>query len=147
MSEQVIIYPEANNAVSVVIPFPGYLVDHTIEDVAKKDVPKGLPYRIVNRAELPQHIVFRGAWEYEPLQINPDKAKIIAHGIRRQKRSEEFAPLDDLISKKIPNVNEGEIERQRQQIREKYDAIQSDIDACSDIESLVQIVKKLGRNV
>ena len=35
----------------------------TYEEVAKKDVPKGLKYRIVNESELPSDLSFIDAWE------------------------------------------------------------------------------------
>ena len=35
----------------------------TYEEGAKKDVPKGLKYKIVNEAELPSDLSFIDAWE------------------------------------------------------------------------------------
>lgn len=35
----------------------------TYEEVAKKDVPKGLKYKIVNESELPSDLSFIDAWE------------------------------------------------------------------------------------
>lgn len=37
------------------------------------------------------------------ITVNIDKAKEIGHSIRREKRAEEFKPLDEAISKQIPN--------------------------------------------
>ncbi len=39
------------------------------------------------------------------ITINLDKAKQIGHDIRRQKRAEEFAPLDEKIMKQIPGID------------------------------------------
>ena len=61
--------------------------------------------------------------------INIDKAKAIGHDMRRAAREEEFAPLDAVIMKQIPGVDAQEAEAQRQAIRDKYAAIQQDIDA------------------
>lgn len=58
--------------------------------------------------------------------INIDKAKNIAHDIRRAKRSEEFAPLD--IQATIPSQAVA-AEEARQAIRDKYATIQQQIDA------------------
>lgn len=63
--------------------------------------------------------------------INIDKAKSIGHDIRRQKRAEEFAPLDEVISKQIPGMDLVAAEAGRQLIREKYTLIQDAIDAAS----------------
>ena len=36
------------------------------------------------------------------IKVDIDRAKVIAHNIRREERAKEFAPLDDLIAKQIP---------------------------------------------
>jgi len=38
----------------------------SIEEVAAKDVPAGVAYRIVNDDEVPSDRTFRNAWEYSP---------------------------------------------------------------------------------
>jgi hypothetical protein len=48
---QVIIFPQDDNRVSVIIPAPEYA--DQIEAVAHKDVPEGKPFRIINDSELP----------------------------------------------------------------------------------------------
>lgn len=65
--------------------------------------------------------------------INLDKAKGIAHEVRRQKRSEEFAPLD--IQATIPAKAE-EAEAARQAVREKYAEIKSKIDEATTPEEI-----------
>jgi hypothetical protein len=62
------------------------------------------------------------------ITINLEKAKLIAHDKRRVARTEEFAPLDEIIAKQIPGYKTAEIEAQRQIIREKYSTIQHQID-------------------
>lgn len=57
--------------------------------------------------------------------INIDKAKVIAHNIRRYKRTQEFAPLD--IKATIP-VEAAAAEAARQVVRDKYAAMQTAID-------------------
>ena len=75
------------------------------------------------------------------IRVDMTKAKAIAHTIRRQQRSKEFAPLDDLISKQIP-VWEG-AEAKRQVIRDKYAVLQDDIDAAGDVTALNSILVRL----
>lgn len=73
--------------------------------------------------------------------VNIDKAKAIGHEIRREKRLEEFAPYDDAIAKQIPGQMEN-AEAARQAIREKYIAIQEQIDAAAttdDIKSALNL--------
>ncbi len=60
------------------------------------------------------------------IRINIDKAKGIAHDIRRAKRAEEFAPLD--VKATIP-AEAAAAEAARQEVRDKYAAIQDQINA------------------
>jgi hypothetical protein len=62
--------------------------------------------------------------------IDVTKAKAIGHDMRRAARAEEFKPFDEAIAKQIPGQAEG-AETARQAIREKYAAIQADIDAAA----------------
>jgi hypothetical protein len=75
--------------------------------------------------------------------INIDKAKGIAHEIRRAKRAEEFAPYDEVIMKQIPDANTTEAEASRQAIRNKYATIQTNIDSIADVKSLTTLVSEL----
>jgi hypothetical protein len=65
MSNQRIIYPTVDGGVAVLIPTSEYLENHTIEEVAEKDVPTGVPYKIVDISEIPSDRTFRSAWEYQ----------------------------------------------------------------------------------
>lgn len=68
--------------------------------------------------------------------VNIDKAKAIGHDMRREKRAEEFAPLDEIIMKRIPGTAEAEAEAARQAIRDKYAAVQAQIDAAVTPEEI-----------
>ena len=57
-----IIYKTANNGVAVIIPSENVL---SIEDVAAKDVPVGVQYKIVDVSEIPVDRTFRNAWEWQ----------------------------------------------------------------------------------
>lgn len=61
---QRIIYPNDDGGVSILIPTPEYLAEHTIEELAAKDVPAGKPFKIVDVTEIPEDRTFRNAWEY-----------------------------------------------------------------------------------
>jgi hypothetical protein len=65
--------------------------------------------------------------------INLNKAKDIAHDVRRAKRAEEFAPLD--IKATIP-AEATVAEAARQAVREKYAAMQDAIDAAATPEEI-----------
>ena len=72
------------------------------------------------------------------IKINIDKAKNIAHEVRRQKRSEEFAPLD--IKATIPSEAVA-AEAERQIIRDKYTEIQNNIDVATTPEQIKQALE------
>jgi len=76
------------------------------------------------------------------ITINIDKAKIISHEIRRQKRAEEFAPLDEVIMKQIPGTDFSIVEAQRQVIRDRYAEIQTTIDSMQNDEELLNFIKE-----
>jgi hypothetical protein len=69
------------------------------------------------------------------IAININKAKDIAHDVRRTARAEEFKPYDDAIAKQIPGQMEG-AEAARQAIRDKYVAVQAAIDAATTPEQI-----------
>lgn len=59
---QRIIFPTDEGGVAVIIPAPNSGL--TIEEIAKKDVPVGKPYKIVDVSDIPSDRTFRNAWEF-----------------------------------------------------------------------------------
>lgn len=70
--------------------------------------------------------------------INIQKAKGIGHDLRREARAKEFAPYDEIVSKQIPGNSVADAEAARQAIREKYAAMQSQIDAALTPDEIKQ---------
>jgi hypothetical protein len=66
--------------------------------------------------------------------IDLTKAKAIGHDMRRAARAEEFKPYDEAIAKQIPGTEGAEIARQA--IRDKYAAIQAEIDAATTTDEI-----------
>lgn len=63
----VIVYPTRNGGVAVCTPVPNCGL--TLEQVALKDVPVGVPFKYVDTSEIPTDPLFRDAWEltvFEP---------------------------------------------------------------------------------
>lgn len=58
---QVIVFPQEEGGVSVIIPAPEYA--DQIEAIAGKDVPNGKAWRIVDDSELPSR-EFRDHWRW-----------------------------------------------------------------------------------
>lgn len=62
MSDKRIIYPTDEGGVAVIVPAPDCGL--SIDEIAKKDVPAGKPFKIVNAADIPTDRTFRNAWEF-----------------------------------------------------------------------------------
>jgi hypothetical protein len=69
---KVIIYPQDNGLVAVMVPAPEF--EDQIEAVAQKDVPEGKPWRIVDDSILPSRDVHaRWIWSDEgPIALAPE---------------------------------------------------------------------------
>jgi hypothetical protein len=61
------IFPN-ETTISVLVPAPN--CELSLEEVCVKDVPTGVPYRIIDSSELPADREFRDAWEAD--FTNPD---------------------------------------------------------------------------
>ena len=57
-----IIYKNLDESVAVIHPTPEALEFMTIEEIALKDVPTGLPFAIVEDSEIPTDRTYRDAW-------------------------------------------------------------------------------------
>jgi hypothetical protein len=131
---QKIIYATPEGGVAVIIP-TGEL---SIEEVAAKDVPEGVPYEIVEDDAIPSDRFFRNAWVANgaAVEVDLDQAKSIGHDIRRTQRAEEFKPFDEIIAKQIPGVDAAEAEAARQAIRDKYAAVQNAVNTAKTPDAI-----------
>ena len=64
-----IIYKNPDNSVSIIIPAPEALQSMTIEQIAKKDVPTGYKYKIVDVSEIPSDRSLRNAWSIDEAEL------------------------------------------------------------------------------
>ena len=131
MSEH-IIFENERGSVSVITPTSG-----VVDERAIALIPKGAKYKKVKDTEIPKgHGVFADAWILTDKGIECDMlgAKNIAHAIRRNKRQKEFAPLDGQAT--VPALFDS-VEKQRSEIRKKYDDIQQKIDSANSVEDLI----------
>lgn len=71
------------------------------------------------------------------ITININKAKAIAHDVRRAARAEEFKPLDVKVT--IPSES-AQAEIDRQAIRTKYATMQAAIDVASDVQAIKAVM-------
>ena len=129
-----IIYQNSEGGVSVIHP-TGEL---PLDAVIAKDVPKGVAYEIVEDDAIPTDRTFRNAWVMGDccVEHDLDKCTALGHDMRRAKRAEEFAPHDEVIMKQIPGADATAAEVARQEIRDKYAAVQDAIDAAATPEDI-----------
>ena len=129
-----IIFQNESGGISVIHP-TGEL---SIEEIAKKDVPVGVPYEIVEDDAIPSDRYFRNAWVLGDccVEHDLDRCRAIGHDMRRAKRAEEFQPYDEVIAKQIPGADAAAAEFERLQIREKYAFIQEAIDLAATPEAI-----------
>lgn len=62
MNNPRIIYPTPEGGVAIIIPAPDCGL--TIEQIAAKNVPANVPYKVVDVSEIPTDRTFRNAWEF-----------------------------------------------------------------------------------
>mgnify|MGYP003151010403 FL=1 len=55
-----IIYKQDNGVIAIIVPAINETM--SIEEIARKDVPTGKAYKIVNLSEISSDRTFRGAW-------------------------------------------------------------------------------------
>ena len=65
----IIIYKTDEDGVAVIIPTENALAEHTIQEIAEKDVPAGKPYKIVSVDDIPSDRTFRNAWEADEADL------------------------------------------------------------------------------
>jgi len=73
------------------------------------------------------------------IKVDIEKYRAICHDKRRAARGSEFAPLD--IKATIPS-EAAAAEAARQAIRDKYAAIQSQMDSATTVEELKELLPK-----
>jgi ribosomal protein S12 len=70
-----IIYKQDNGTVAIIIPSDEALQSMTIEQIAKKDVPTGYKYKIVDVSEVPSDREFRNAWIIDEAELTDGVGK------------------------------------------------------------------------
>lgn len=67
--DQRVIYKTEDGGVAIIAPSPECLEKYTIQQIAEKDVPEGLPYKIVDVSEISSDRTFRNAWEIDESEL------------------------------------------------------------------------------
>ena len=66
MMDKRIIYKNTDGSISIIIPSNS---DLTVEEIARKDVPTGLSYKIVNASDILTDKTFRNAWTIDDAEL------------------------------------------------------------------------------
>jgi len=64
-----IIYNQDNGVVAVIIPTQEALEQHSLDAIAKKDVPQGKPYKLVDATDIPSDRSQRDAWTVDEAEL------------------------------------------------------------------------------
>ena len=64
-----IIYRTDEGGLAVIVPSDNALAEHTIQEIADKDVPAGKAYKIVSVDDIPSDRTFRNAWEADEAEL------------------------------------------------------------------------------
>ena len=130
----------------------------TTAQIAAKDVPAGVKYEIIDADKFEEYrdvgigstaLTLTGAitsYDFDTKQCTYDlnRAKKIAHRKRRNRRYNQFAPHDAVISTAIPGTADA-AEASRVGIRSTYAAMQTEIDAFSTVDEVYAILQKYPR--
>ena len=130
----------------------------TTAQIAAQDIPSGVKYEIIDKDKYDEYLyvgigstalLLTGAitsYDFDTKQCtyDLDRAKKIAHRKRRNRRYNQFAPHDAVISTAIPGTADA-AEASRVGIRSTYAAMQTEIDACSTVDEVYAILEKYPR--
>jgi len=96
----VIIYTQDNGTAAIIRPTEEALATMTIEQIATKDVPAGIAFRIVNDDEIPNDRTFRNALKYD-LTVDMPKAVSITQDRLRAERKPLLEAQDVLFNRAL----------------------------------------------
>ena len=66
---QLIIYKQSNGIIAVISPAADALEKYGLKAIAEKDVPEGLPYKIIEHTDLPADRSARNAWTIDDSEL------------------------------------------------------------------------------
>ena len=90
---QLITYKQDNGTVAIIQPTEEALATMTLAQIAVKDVPAGVSYKIVNDSDIPSDRTFRNAWK-DDLTVDMPKAQVITKDRLRAERKPLLQALD-----------------------------------------------------
>jgi hypothetical protein len=121
--KKIVIYEGPENSVSILYPCECGL---TIEQIAKKDVPEGSDYAIVDADSIPSDLTFFPVWKYNEgeVEIDLDGAKELWKNKWREARKPKLEALDLAYMRATETKDNAEIARiiaEKQELRDVTD--------------------------
>lgn len=125
-----IVFKNKDGSCGIIIPAKNW--EGKLKDLAKKDVPKGLKYRVVKTSKVPIDRTFRDAWtddlKTDTIDVDMKKARKIHMKKLRKKRDEKLAVLD------VETMRGNDVQSEKQILRDLPATI--DLDVISNPDDL-----------
>ena len=90
-----IVFKNLDGSVGIIVPAENTTL--TVEEIAEKDVPSGLSYRITDESNIPVDRTFRAAWvddnPTESIDVDMSKARDLHMSRLRELRNKKFEEL------------------------------------------------------
>lgn len=114
-----------------------------VENVNMETITSQFGEEYVTEDNFPEDLTLFDAWEIngDNIKIPLEKAKPVAHNIRRARREEIMKPLDTRISFNIPDEYEI-LEAERSKVRENDNIIQHNINSADNVDELSHIIQE-----
>ena len=104
----------------------------SVEDTAAKDVPAGVPYRIVNDEDVPSDRTFRNAWKHD-LTVDFPKAQALTKDRLRAERKPLLEAQDVLFQRALETGKDATaIVKEKQRLRD----VTKLVDAATTLDQL-----------
>jgi thiamine phosphate synthase YjbQ (UPF0047 family) len=127
-----IIYTTDEGTVTVLVPSADCGL--TIEEIAAKDVPEGIEYKIVNVSEISSDRTFRNAWVLDnEITVDILKAKVITKNKLREQRKPLLEAQDILFMQAQESGSDtSDIVTEKQRLRD----ITNQVDSMTTVDEL-----------
>lgn len=135
-----IVYQTNDGILAIIIPVENV----SINEIAKKDVPEGIPYKIIDDSIIPDVRIFRNAWQLE--QFTPDGYGLGVNYKKEEDHNDEVSictdPIINVNMQKAIEIKKDIIRKQRSTIFEKLDVEFMRALESGDVQKQMQIGQK-----
>ncbi len=91
MSDKLVIFKH-ETGIGVLCPTEEALKTHTLEEIAKRDVPEGKKFKIIDRSDLPADRVFREAWDVNESDLTDGVGDVGQHFVTEEGHPDYVEP-------------------------------------------------------